>query len=854
MKRTILTLLLGLTLFFLAGCESGGTSTDGDIVDGDQPVIDGDDVTDGDDDQDTRDDDGESDGDIMDTDDDLVPDGDALTDGDTDLIDGDTPTDGDTDLSDGDTEHDEDTDPEEDSEQCPEMWEGPAPPDCQRWDCELQLWPTCWVCNLIADPNQNGLSCEYCEGDCECTEQPCVCLDGACIPDTATDGDVDEDFEYEAELDTTDGDVVDGDLTDGDLTDGDVDPDTDQSDGDVVDGDIVDEDVEPEYEPELPDGDMTDGDLEPDTELTDGDVETELEVEVSDGDMPDGDIVDGDLEVDTDIVDCANHNCDENATCEDIPDGGFTCTCNEGYFGPGMDCITVEGAAPVITTNDGNPWDPGQADITIEGTCSLLTDRMQVCDCWGDCETTCEDGIGWSDFDYISGSSAWEWDTTVGSFEPHYFYFRAVDISGTLSDSDRIEVVSVHDPVDGDEEPDWELEEEWPEDGDNDPDSDEDGEVESDLDPDPEPDIEEELENDIDPDPEPDDDLDLGDGDIDDEGEGDTPYGDYYYPPIAPLDDTWETVTPASLGWDEAKLAEALEYVEHDGDEDHNSTGFLILYRGRIVVEQYWDGWDLHTSDWIFSASKSVMAVLTCIAIQDGLLATSDIVTDRIGEWSNASEEQEQRITVRHLLTMTSGLGKWLRYRGDPGTIWKYNTPAYKHLQEVLEAVTEQDLNAFTQERLCGPIGMRESSWSDTIYMDASVLDASVRDMARFGLLVLSDGAWDGTPILSDQTYFRDMLSKSQDLNPAYGYLWWLNGKEEYLVPGEEDTPGEGWIIPDGPRDLMAALGTGDKKIYVVPRLDLVVIRHGGDTGTPQSGLSSFDNELWRRLMLAMPD
>ena len=98
------------------------------------------------------------------------------------------------------------------------------------------------------------------------------------------------------------------------------------------------------------------------------------------------------------------------------------------------------------------------------------------------------------------------------------------------------------------------------------------------------------------------------------------------------------------------------------------------------------------------------------------------------------------------------------------------------------------------------------------------------------------------------------MLDKSQDLNPAYGYLWWLNGKASYLLPGEEDTPGQGGIIPDGPGDLLAALGTGDKKIYVEPSLDLVVVRHGGDTGTPQSGLSSFDNELWQRLMLAIPE
>ena len=65
---------------------------------------------------------------------------------------------------------------------------------------------------------------------------------------------------------------------------------------------------------------------------------------------------------------------------------------------------------------------------------------------------------------------------------------------------------------------------------------------------------------------------------------------------------------------------------------------------------------------------------------------------------------------------------------------------------------------------------------------------------------------------------------------------------------------GEGPIMPAGPRDLVAALGAGDKKIYVAPAMDLVVVRHGGDTGTPQLALSSFDNELWRLLLLAIPE
>ncbi len=147
----------------------------------------------------------------------IAPDGDQL-DGDDDLSDGDgidseQATDGDEET-DGDVEPDDDADT--DTELCPDMWEGPAPPDCRQWDCELQPWPTCWICDLVADFNQNGLSCNYCDDQCECIEPPCLCLDGACVPEEGSDGDgdgselesddpVDGDFEIDVDLNEGEG-------------------------------------------------------------------------------------------------------------------------------------------------------------------------------------------------------------------------------------------------------------------------------------------------------------------------------------------------------------------------------------------------------------------------------------------------------------------------------------------------------------------------------------------------------------------------------------------------------------------------------------------------------------------------
>jgi CubicO group peptidase (beta-lactamase class C family) len=315
-----------------------------------------------------------------------------------------------------------------------------------------------------------------------------------------------------------------------------------------------------------------------------------------------------------------------------------------------------------------------------------------------------------------------------------------------------------------------------------------------------------------------------------------------YYPPLT--GDEWRTIAPADLGWDPAKLEEAIGYVG-----DNNSTAFLILYRGRIVAERYWLGWGPHTRGVIASAAKSVMAFLCGLAVQDGALDITRTVTGYLGAgWSTAPADKEAAITVRHLLTMTGGLDESLAYEADAGTTWFYNTPAYYVLADVIGAATGIDRDAYSAQRLHAVIGMQDSGWA------AKSLAASARDMARFGLMILGDGAWDGTPLLTDAAYYGQMLDTSQDLNTSYGYLWWLNGKASFLLPGAPAVAGFGPLIPDAPADLVAALGKGDKKIYVVKSRDLVVVRHGEATGVePQSALSSFDNLLWQKLMAAMP-
>lgn len=119
--------------------------------------------------------------------------------------------------------------------------------------------------------------------------------------------------------------------------------------------------------------------------------------------------------------------------------------------------------------------------------------------------------------------------------------------------------------------------------------------------------------------------------------------------------------------------------------------------------------------------------------------------------------------------------------------------------------------------------------------------------MARFGLLHLANGNWNGEQVFDSEGYFKDAKSTSQSINKAYGYLWWLNGKESFHLPNR-DQEFQGSIIPTAPNDMYMALGKNDQKIYIVPSQDLVVIRMGDSANDVNFALSNFDQELWEKI------
>ena len=326
-----------------------------------------------------------------------------------------------------------------------------------------------------------------------------------------------------------------------------------------------------------------------------------------------------------------------------------------------------------------------------------------------------------------------------------------------------------------------------------------------------------------------------------------------YFPPQT--GDVWETKTITDLGWNQTAVTPLLTYLS-----DKHSKGFIILVNGRIVMENYFNGHSATTPWYWASAGKTLTASVTGIAQQEGFLNINNKVSDYIGTgWTSAPLAKENLITNRHLLTMTSGLDDayndssdptlddcvnpgCLTYKMDAGTRWAYDTVDVK-LQDVVAQAPGPTWTIYFNSKLKNPIGMT-GSWIQS--NNNSVYWSTTRSMARFGLLALNKGNWNGTQILNT-TYFNDATTTSQNINLSYGYLWWLNGKTTYHLPQTQLTF-NGSIIPSGPTDMFCALGKDDQKIYVVPSKKMVVIRMGDAADNQTMALSDFDEMLWQKI------
>ena len=269
----------------------------------------------------------------------------------------------------------------------------------------------------------------------------------------------------------------------------------------------------------------------------------------------------------------------------------------------------------------------------------------------------------------------------------------------------------------------------------------------------------------------------------------------------------------------------------------------VIARRGELVVDVVVDPQPVD----VYAVQKGLVSAMFGIAEERGLLLLDDAVSATLGAgWTQLPRVAEERLTIRRVLDMTTGMDDELRPLGEVGATWRYNNIAYNYLKTVLETVTDRTLAEVTDEWLLEPLGMAATRWVERAVFrpdgrPVTGLLSTARDLIRFGAMVLAGG--DGI-VPSD--HVASFGRPGSDENPAWGLCWWSNDQPCHRLPGRESERRDGSLIPDAPADMIVARGAIENRLYVVPSLDLVVAH----TATPVGGERPppFDHPFWEVL------
>ena len=326
-----------------------------------------------------------------------------------------------------------------------------------------------------------------------------------------------------------------------------------------------------------------------------------------------------------------------------------------------------------------------------------------------------------------------------------------------------------------------------------------------------------------------------------------------YFPPLSGTA-TWDTISPASLGWCLNEIDTLYDYLQQQ-----DTKGFIVLKDGKIVLEKYFGTFTKDSLWYWASAGKTITSFLVGKAQEENYLSTTDTSSTYLSAgWTNCTATQEDKIKIRNQLTMTSGLDDGvpdnhctidtcLNYLADAGTRWAYHNAPYTLLESVLTNATGQTINTYTYNKLKLKTGMT-GAWTFVDY--DNVFFSKVRSMARFGLLMQNNCIWNTDTLLYDTTYIHQMTNTSQSLNLSYGYLWWLNGKSSYMVPTSQ-VVFSGSYAPAAPNDMFAGLGKNGQIVSISKSAGLVVIRMGNQVSSGEVP-TQFCNSIWEKLNAVM--
>jgi CubicO group peptidase (beta-lactamase class C family) len=297
----------------------------------------------------------------------------------------------------------------------------------------------------------------------------------------------------------------------------------------------------------------------------------------------------------------------------------------------------------------------------------------------------------------------------------------------------------------------------------------------------------------------------------------------------------WRTSLPEEEGLPVQKLDDMEDYIENQNFDNYMDS-LLIIRNGYLVYEWYpLIGYNEDIRHHLYSCTKVFTSALIGVAIEEGYIGgVDDHVLDYFpNKTFDNMDARKQAITIKHLLTMTSGIewmddpnyyqmsmsSDWVKYvldrpmEFDPGTVWNYNTGCSHLLSAILNEVTPNGTRAFAIERIFKPLNITNYLWENDakgIPIGGTLLYLTPRDMAKFGFLYLNNGQWNGTQLIPSSWVVESStsfvsLEFEEGQGSGYGYQWWIYR----------------WA------NAYTALGSNEQHIVVIPDYNLIVISTG---------------------------
>ncbi|MCP4727626.1 MAG: serine hydrolase [bacterium] len=309
--------------------------------------------------------------------------------------------------------------------------------------------------------------------------------------------------------------------------------------------------------------------------------------------------------------------------------------------------------------------------------------------------------------------------------------------------------------------------------------------------------------------------------------------GVYTYEGPPETGDGLMTASLSSVNMDSEKIITAVEKIRQGKYGMLNS--FLLIKDGKLVLEEYFNGYKRENLFGIQSVTKSITSLLIGISIDKGYIKNiNEKMSDYFPEYNDVLTGRWENIRLRHFLSMSSGL-KWSQEEQDsyldqddyildvlskepvdqPGTKFEYINANLSVFPGIIKKASGIHADEFAKEHLFKPLGITEYDWDHARQNGYPLCSGSLclkpRDLAKIGLLMLNEGKWNGEQIISSE-WIRASTEKQVD-NEDYGYLWWI------LKRNVDGKTVKGYF----------ANGWGSQFIIVIPQFNLVAVTTGNN-------------------------